>query len=248
LPQVIDSNCRIGPSTIPPSRAIETTDQVKEELDLARVDKAVVYHAWARQHDPPTGNRELLEAIRGDPRFLPAWVLLPHHTEEAGIPEQLLQEMTEIDAALARIFPKDHNFSLSEWCCGPLLSALEERRMPTMVDLGQISYEEIHAVCSAHPGLPLLLSEVAYRADRLVYPLLKAHPNLRLETSRYQTHRGIESICRRFGSERLVFGSQTPDLACGPMAMTVRYARISEDEKAGIMGGNLQEMIGGIRR
>lgn len=247
MAQVIDCNCMVGPSTIPILGKEFSVEILEKEMDLARVDRAVVHHALAREHDPTVGNVATMELIRSHPRFLAAWVLLPHHTREMEPPKDLVERMVENRVVLARIFPSDHSFSLSEWSCGPLLSALEDRRMPLMVDLTQASYDQIVAACTAHPGLPLILSDVGYRTDRSIYPLLAAHANLRIETSRYQTHRGIESICRNFGASRLVFGSRSPELVCGPMAMTIRYAQISKAEKDKILGGNFQALMRGIR-
>lgn len=216
-------------------------------MDLAGIDKTVVYHSWAREHDPRTGNRKLMELIREDHRLLPAWVILPHNTGEMEPPEELVQRMIDNGVTMARMFPKDHSFSLSEWGSGPLLAALEEHRMPVMIDLGQTSYDQIFDICAAHPDLPLILSDVAYRSNRYIYPLLEIHRNLRIETSRYQPHRGIEAVCARFGSSRLIFGSQSPELACGPMAMTIRYASITQDDKERILGGNLEDLMKEVR-
>jgi predicted TIM-barrel fold metal-dependent hydrolase len=163
-----------------------------------------------------------------------------------GAIEDVLGEMIEEKITMARVFPKEHNFSFTEWGCGSTLSAIERAGIPLMIDLDQTSYDQVSAVCSSHPDLKLILSDVAYRADRFIYPLLALHPNLYIETARYQTHRGIEAICKRFGPSRLVFGSRVPDLACGPMAMTIRYAGIDVEERDQILGGNLARLMEGI--
>ncbi len=248
MPTTIDCNCMVGPATVPASGSEFSVDLLKKGLDLAGLDRAMVYHSWAKEHDPKIGNQKLMKLVAEEPRLMPVWVLLPHDTGEMEAAEDLVQSMIRNGVHMARLFPKDHNFSLSEWGCGDLLSALEQRRIPLMVDLSQSDYDSMAAVLSAHPDLPLILSDVAYRSDRFIYPLLAAHPNLRIETSRYQTHRGIESICDRFGSSRLVFGSRSPDLPPGPMAMTIRYASIGRDDRERILGGNIQSLMEGIRR
>lgn len=119
--------------------------------------------------------------------------------------------------------------------------------MPLMIDLEQTTFDQISSICTDHPDLPLILSDVAYRSDRYIYPLLESHSNLYIETARYQTHRGIESICDSFGPRRLIFSSRTPELTCGPMAMMVRYAKIAPKDKEMILGGNLAELIRRLR-
>jgi predicted TIM-barrel fold metal-dependent hydrolase len=238
----------IGPTTKNALRSEYTIDDLKSELDLAEIDRAMVYHSVAKEYDPQTGNNRLMDLISGEDRLSPVWVLLPEATGEMGSIEDILGKMIEEKVAMARVFPKDHNFSFAEWGCGTTLGALERAGIPLMIDLGQTSYDQVSAVCSSHPELKLILSDVAYRSDRFIYPLLELHPNLFIETARYQTHRGIEAICKRFGSSRLVFGSRVPDLACGPMAMTIRYARIGNEDRDRILGGNLARLMEGIGR
>lgn len=246
--QVIDCNCMVGPTMNPVMGKEFSVEILEREMDLAGVDKAVVHHALAREHDPAVGNAATTQLAKSHPRLLPAWVLLPHHTREMEPPKELVERMVESHVVLARLFPADHTFPLSEWSCGPLLSALEDRRVPLMVDLTQTNCDQVATTCAAHPDLPLILSDVGYRMGRSVYGLLSACPNLRIETSRYQAHRGIESMCREFGAGRLLFGSRSPELVCGPMAMTIRYARISKAEKDRILGGNLETLMRGIRK
>ncbi len=216
-------------------------------MDKAEINATVVYHAWAKEHDPRIGNKKLMEEISGRPRLLPTWVLLPPATRELKPPEEILQEMVAKKVVMGRLFPKDHRFPLVEWCCGELLSTMEAHRMPILVDLDQTDPEHINAVCQSHPELPIVLSNVNYRVNRFLFPLLSRNRNLHLETSFYQNHRGIETLCKRFGSSRLLFGSRSPEFAPGPMAMAIRYAQISGEEKSKILGGNLNRLIEGIR-
>jgi len=248
LSQVIDSNVMIGPSTIPPGGEAFTPDALKKQMDTAAIDRAVVYHSWSREHSPTLGNQRLMELIHQEPMLLPSWVMLPDDTGEMEPPEDLVSDMVHKGVFLARVFPKDHNFSLSRWSSSHLFSALQEHRMPTMIDLSQTNYDEIAAICQAFPDLPLILSDVAYRTDRYIYPLLRSFPHLYIETSRYQTHRGVEALCKRFGPERLIFGSHSPQFPPGPAAMTVRYALIDQESKNKILGGNLEGLMEGILR
>ena len=247
MTEVVDSSCAIGMSSVPARGVDFGVPDLIQEMEDASVDRALVYHNLAREHYPVMGNGKLMQAIHGEPRLLPAWVLLPHHTGEVGGPEEMVTQLLDAGVRVARLYPKDHNFSLSEWGCGPLLSVLEDHRIPLMIDLSQTDLEGIHRLCAANPRLPVILSDVGYRSDRFIYPLLERHGNLHVETGKYQTHRGVESICSRFGASRLIFGSRTPELACGPMAMSIRYARIDPESKDSILGGNILHLMDGVR-
>ena len=246
MPKTIDSNCMIGPTALNARGSEYTVEDLKSELDIADIDGAMVFHSLSKEHDPAMGNELILDLLSGEDRLEPVWVLLPESTGEFGPVDDVISSMMEGKVSMARVFPKDHNFSFSEWGCGNLISALERSGMPLMIDLNQTSFDQISAVCSTHPDLKLILSDVAYRADRFIYPLLSSHPNLYIETARDQTHRCSEAICSKFGPTRLIFGSRTPELACGPMAATVRFARIGRDEKDQILGGNIGRLMEGI--
>lgn len=244
--KTIDSNCMIGPTTLNSRGSEYTIDDLLAELDMAGIDSALVYHSLSKEHDPATGNEMITEMLEDQDRLNPIWVLLPESTGEFGPIVDTIESMIEEGVSMARVYPKQHNFYFSDWGCGALLDGLERSGMPLMIDLGQTSFDQISAVCSSHPDLKLILSDVAYRTDRFIYPMLEMHPNLHIETARYQTHRGIEAITGRFGAERLVFGSRVPELACGPMAMTIRYSRIGKMDQEKILGGNMARLVEGI--
>ena len=67
--------------------------------------------------------------------------------------------MLEHGILTGRIFPSQktdppeagHNFPLADWSAGPLLTALQERRMPLFVDQAQITWNEVQLRLRAVP-------------------------------------------------------------------------------------------------
>jgi predicted TIM-barrel fold metal-dependent hydrolase len=73
---------------------------------------------------------------------------------------------------------------------------------------------------------------------------MESHANLHLEANTYGAFMGVEGIVRRFGAERLIFGTGLPNYEVGgPMAL-VAYADISDGDRARIAGGNLERLLG----
>ena len=145
---------------------------------------------------------------------------------------------------IEKVFPKSQNWPLSEWSAGKLLATLEERPIPLFLDFAETSCDQAYALAMAHPGLPVVLTGWPFRLSRLVYALLAETENLHFEISSFQLHGGIEDICAKFGAKRLFFGSAAPHLDAAPSVMAIRYARIPEEEKAMIAGGNLRALLG----
>lgn len=189
------------------------------------------------------GNLAVAEMAARRQWLEPCWVAMPHHTGEVPPPEELLSEMRKRGVKAVRLFPSLQNWLLTDYGAGELLAALESAQIPTLVDFEQTDWDRIHQLCSAYPGLPLVLLRVGYRIDRQVYPLLERHANLHLEISGYQVHHGIEEISRRFGAHRLLFGTALPSFEPGSAVAMVTYADLPFEQKQLIAAGNLESLL-----
>ena len=242
-----DSNCVIGRRSIRRSEQpteFYTLESLLAEMDYAGIDKALVYHSLAKEYDPTLGNRKLLDEIKGNDRLCPCWVIMPHTTGEMPSPDALTNEMTACGVKAVRLFPSDHLFSLSDWSCDELLKELENHNIVVIIELDQIGWDGINSLCSRYPRLPVIITNLNYRIDRYLYPLLDRFKNLHIEISGYQVHRGIEAICSRFGAEKLIFGSRMPYFIPGPAMALVEYSLISPKDKSLIASGNLGRLLG----
>lgn len=123
--QFWDCNAAIGRWTIPPPGGPLDAEGLERELHRAGIDGAIVHHGLARDYDAAAGNDALFEELRNWPSLVPCPSLLPPATCELPPLEELLPDLVARGARMVRLYPRSHNFSLSEWCSGPLLSALE---------------------------------------------------------------------------------------------------------------------------
>jgi predicted TIM-barrel fold metal-dependent hydrolase len=238
-----DSNCALGRPSVPLPHRFDTASELIEAEKRAGVEAALVFHASSRDYDAAFGNKKILEAVAGHEALHPCWVLLPPHTGEMPVPKALLGEMNENGVRASRVFPRKHNWPLAEWASGPLLDALEAESVPLFIDFGETEWNQVHSLCSAHPRLPVVLAGASFRFSRQVYALLASVENLSVEISSFQLQGGIEDVCKRFGAHRLLFGTDAPDFDPAPTVMAVRYAGISEEEKAMIAGRNLARLL-----
>lgn len=237
-----DCNAQIGRYSVKHPEAFTTSEKLVEEMEYSGISEALVYHALAKEYAPSVGNELLMNEIHGKPLH-PCWVVMPHHTGEMPPPDSLLAEMKRFGVRALRVFPVQHQFSLSDWCSGELLDMAEANRVPVFLDFDQINWEGVAQVMRDHPKLNLVLLRTSYRVDRYLYPLLERYENLRIECATYQVAGGIEAICRRFGAERLIFGTGLPIFEAGPCVAQITYADISGAEKRLIAGDNLREML-----
>jgi len=245
--QFFDCNCATGRQGVRRNQAAVTADELLEEMRYAGIAEALVYHVLAKEYDPAYGNRRLLEEVQGHPPLHPCWVVMPHHTGEMARPEELVEQMAASGVRAARAFPISQNFRLGELSAGALLAALQDRRIPLFVEKGETDWREIEEILTGYPQLPLVLCNVNYRTNRLLYPFLERFENFHVEICLYEVHRGLEHVCRTFGSSRLLFGTYLPFYSPGSALMMVKYARIGEADRQAIAGGNLRRLLEGVK-
>jgi|LSQX01.2.fsa_nt_gb predicted TIM-barrel fold metal-dependent hydrolase len=230
-------------------RSAPHPEQIWHPRDFARdyayygIGAALVHHASAVQYHQDYGNRQLLEEVADYPQLIPQWVLMPHHTHEMAPPEELVPEMLRLGVRAARICPKTHRFSLSDDICGPLLRALEERRIPLFTDVAEVGIDAAAGICGRYPELPVVLCGVAWGVDRELEPALRRAPNLHIETHAFQGHRAYERFVRDFGPGRLIFGTGLPDCSPGAAVMMSLYEDIPDEAREQIAGSNLLRLL-----
>lgn len=244
-----DSNCVIGRRSIRRSgyhneAEFYKVDDLLFEMDYSGIGSALVYHSLAKEYDPMTGNMLLMDEIKNYKQLHPCWVVMPNGTKEIPEPEQLINEMLSQNVRAVRIFPSDHLFSLSDWCSGELMKELEKHEIVVIVEIDQIGWEGLYSFASHYPRLPIIVTNLNYRVNRYLYPILERCKNLYVEISGYQIHKGLEAICARFGAGRLIFGTRMPYFTPGPALTMVNYLLTNDTDKEMIAGGNLCRLTG----
>ncbi len=240
-----DCNCSVGRVAYPHLYDIPDVEGLIREMKTAGIEEALVYHTVARDGYPPDGNSMLMEAIRDRKGLYPVWVLLPHHTGEMPHPHKLLPEMKKNDVKAVRLYPKVnyHSFSISEWCSGDLLGALEEERIPLILDMETVSWEDVHTILENHQQLPIIAANCTYRNNRYIYTLLEKYKNLFIELSRFMGGGAIEDMVERFGSRHLFFGTNMPQYSGTAAVALLTYSDIDQKAKQAIAGGNLRNLL-----
>lgn len=245
-----DVNASIGVWKHPNYAGYETADELEAVLDYLQVEKAVVYHAQAHETHAPTGNKMLMEEIKGRARLMPSWVIFPHYTGEMPEPRFLIREMLDQDVKIVRLLPgiAGHRFSLEPWCGGNLLQTLAVYKIPTLIDFMFFRRDDpdwhlLYDLCKRYPSLPLILTGWSGLASRTFFALCRECRNLYLDISRYHLFRGLLAFCQYVGAEQLIYGSGMPRVAPGVAITTVTHSHVSEEEKNLIAHGNLERLL-----
>jgi hypothetical protein len=238
-----DCNMRVGRAGVIRPEHLLDVPGLLGEMDYLGIERALVYHAWSPEWDAGGGNRKLLEELEGCARMHPCFVPLPHATQEMASPAAFASDLKARHGA-ARLYPKAHAYTLSDWSCGPLLTALADFQVPLLLELAQVEWDQLAHLVLTYSTLPVILLATSYRVNRQLYPLWEQCSNLYLEIATYQIMRGIEDVSRRFGPERLVFGTGLPLLDGGGPIAQIMYAELPDESKRLIAGGTLARLLG----
>ncbi len=243
--KLLDGTAAFGMYRTRVFRFARTARELLDEMDFCGIDQALVYHTAQRFDLPAVGNERLVDEIKGHPRLLPSWAVLPTATAEQPPAEELLAAMRAHGVRALRLFPQDHRYFLDEVSWGDQLALYQERHIPLFIraGLGKIasflrSFPDLIVVTDAQGANPL---------DRYAWPLLERYPNLYYETSGYLTAGIIEEFCRRYGAGRLLFSSGFPDYAAGAALLTLLRAEIEDHECQAIAHDNLARLLSEVQ-
>lgn len=243
LIRFMDCHCQIGSFEGMEESHFTTVEDLLAEMEYLGISEALVTHRWASRWSPHLGNEKLDETIAPHPNLYPCYVALPPATGEIAPPAEFARAVKANHGAV-RVCPNDHQWRLTDWCAGELLEALEAENIPVLVAMQQASFDDIAGTLERYGGLHIIVMDTSYRINRTIYPLFARYPNLHLEIHSYQIPWGIEDVVRRFGAERLVFGTALPESDGGGPISQVVYSPLPDEQKALIAGGNLRRMLG----
>jgi len=72
-------------------------------------------------------------------------------------------------------------------------------------------------------------------------------PNLYIETSAYKPFFGLQEFVKRFGAERLVFGSGMPAIDPAASVSVVTWSGLPKEQQELIAHGNIERLLEEVR-
>ena len=231
-----------------PYRCCGTFEELRGELSRSGIDGGLVRCVYSSSVGVNYGNGFLAKdlAESGNKDLWGVWAALPPFTDETPPPRLLPAAMKQNRIAAIYLDPRVHRYELNRLTVGELLDTAERRRIPVLLNtaLG-VPMEKIYAILRDFPKLTVLLGDSdCWPNARRLYPLAATYENVYLDLSYVMDAGGVEDMTRRFGAQRLLFGTAFPERYTGSMLAVVRGAAIGEKERAAIFGGNLERLIG----
>ena len=227
----------------------KNASELLQEMDFCGIDKAVVYHQAMKDASVPFGNEYTLKvANEGEGRLIASMSILPSITDEAYSVKNVEKYIREKDIFGLRLFPQLHRYMADRITLGDILDYLTEIKMPVYLS-PDCGWELLFSVMKEFPDLTAIITNYGlWGSDRYVYPLVNAYRNLYIDTSDFQEIRGIEYFVKKFGDERMVFGTNFPMDNLGGPITTLLGANIARESKEKIASGNIERLMSEVKR
>jgi len=240
-----DCNCGYGVPAKPLGVAMPTAGELAEELEFCGVGEALVYHVGMYGDSAQVGNRLVVEETKGYPALHPTWAVLPPQTGEQGAVDGFLDSMRENGVKALRAYPEEHRFLLNGLTFGSLFEEIIPRRIPLFV---RPDWRGITELLADFPELTLVIvGHGSWGEDRFFRPLIERYERLYLDTADHQLAEGLADFVGKYGPDRFLYSSGTPDLQMGAALVTLAGADMPQEAKEAIAGGNLRRLLSEVK-
>jgi hypothetical protein len=220
------------------------------EMVRAGVSGGLVWRLEQHVHGSPNFiNRSLSEDLADQERLHGIWTILPACTGEIDPPRKLIRKMKKNRIAGWRLCPENFRFMAKPFVLKDWFEAAVEYRIPVFINtLHGTSLEQTADLLTAFPGCTVVLTyKDTTPNDRLLRPFIESFPNLYLDTTYWFQDGCIEDFVRKYGAERLLYGSGFPYSYFGANMMMIIHAEITGNDKELIAGGNLRRIMTEVR-
>lgn len=208
--------------------------------DKAGIEMAVVMPAPIERPD----NRALLETLAGAPRWVPCCQVNPRHADAVD----LMREAVAGGCRMLKLMPSIYNTLPTGAHSRALVDVAREAGLIVNVHSGGPNSHphDIGALARRYPDVVFIMDHMGYRNEGEA-ALLEAedNPNLYLGATIAAIEPSfLATAIARVGAERVIFGSNSPNVYPDLVAEAVRRAKFGDEVEALVLGGNLARLLG----
>ncbi|MGC8668291.1 MAG: amidohydrolase family protein [Chthonomonadales bacterium] len=239
MPSIIDVNTIFGP--LPEAAADLSVDDLTALMHRHSVDACCTLSTIGLLLDHRMGNAATKAACSENPRFIPVATMNPQSFYGGEGPHLRFRAD---GFKLARFFPGAQGWVPDYEPFIALVRALEAEGLPIMVDVSRPGEATRLVQSLGVDPAPLVLAGVDEQTLAEALVLMRAHPNLYVETSHLLALGAIKHVVEHVGAERVLFGSGAPARPMAGALAVVRHSGVPEEEQSHILGANAARLLG----
>ena len=158
--------------------------------------------------------------------------------------EETFAAMKANGVSTMRLQPVINGFSLRPYTLGKLMDAAADCRMPVFLNLHEeLQPMQVYDLCQNYPHVRFVICNSGSAERRVLSPILDACPNLYLGTGAFPDAQWLQQLCHHWGVNRFLFDTGLPAGQAEKAVALVHDAMLSQEEKALIAWGNLENLL-----
>jgi predicted TIM-barrel fold metal-dependent hydrolase len=202
------------------------------------IDRACTCSARGVCYDYEEGNAETDQVVRDHSGLIPVFTLDPRRY--LGCAEEI-RRRTAGGYKLFRLFPEYQGWSPNSPSARRILGFLEDAG--AILLLGGPADQALPVVRGLQ--IPVILTGAHFYQLADVLAWADELPHVYVSTRLLIGPGAIETFVAHAGHARLLFGSHAPLVYLAPALRVVEGAGLSPEQRAAVMGGNLERLLGG---
>lgn len=211
-------------------------------LDRHQVDRALTVSLRGAYYDFVAANKDVLAASQKHPQIIPVATL--HPGRYIGCLEEVRRCIGEGIVAF-RFFPDLQGWHPSELHFLRVAEAITEHGGRAILLPGGIGgWPTALARHLGHLPLTVIMMNVGYGVLGEAIAAMMCAPNLACEGTMFDTPWVYETLCREVGQHRVFFGSGLPARYFSSAYGMVQHAELSDEQRAAILCGNAERLLG----
>ncbi|HWR12741.1 MAG TPA: amidohydrolase family protein [Rectinemataceae bacterium] len=251
----LDFSVSFGRPPVPFTGAWVDKAGLRAEMKRVGVRQAAPYHILSKSYDADYGNKLILEELKDAPELIPTWAAVPSEEGMGCSPRAFADMFEKSGAKVVRLFPSSTGnpaiatrYAFAKWFYGDYLEELQKRQIPIVLEFSpgrrdEPAWDKLCGVAGEFPTLPIVLSDGFQRTTWSLIKMMRAFPNLYVQTSGLDVHRQLEYMVQQVGPRRFIAGSKFPVSTMGTMVGQVLFSNLPIEQKRLIAGGNARRLM-----
>lgn len=219
----------------------QSPEQLILSLDAQQIDRAVIMPVQPKDYHLGPQNDLVAETVSQHPERLIGFGRVDPRQDSAATEVRRCVE----NLGLKGIFlhPWEETYRINSDWVKALMPTIQALGVPVLIAGGHVRVSmasQLADLAKAFPTVPMVITSggqinISGIALKDATQLLKEHGNLYLETSGIYREDFIEDLVPVIGSERMLFGSNSPEYHLGLEVLRPRMAHLGDEHKANLL-------------
>lgn len=242
MTMIVDAHCHVGVG----HEYAQSAADLLRAMDAYHIDRAVICPVdRCMAVDNQEGNDLMLATVRAYPDRFYAYATANPWYGTRAVTE--LRRAIGAGARAIKLHPSLQGFLLCDDLVYPIIELAEDLGVPVYFHTGTPAFAQpmqLAELALRFPNVPLIMGHMGstdFKADAL--PAASLAANIYLDTS-WILPGLVSRAVEQLGPERVIFSSDSP-LSELPVELELRAAaRLSDEARAQLMGGNILRLLG----